>query len=811
MTASANTTLEIGGNLTVSGGNFWLSSGAGTCTVTLTGNLTINGGTLDIGQSSGVGTINVGGDVTVSSGTLTEGGSTTTSKIVFNKSGTQTFTSGGTISNTVNFEVASTATLDMGTSVISGTGYFTLPAAATIKTANATGIAGSITVSGTKTFSSAANYEFNGAATGTFTTTLTANTVNNLTINNSAGVALSQNLAVAGTLTQTSGKLAIGANTLTLNGTYVGDATNSLTGGSTSNLTTSGTTGTLYFDQTTPGTTNALKNLTLSSGTATFGNALNITAGSSSGTVTVGSGASLATGGFLTLKSDALGTASVGNSAGTITGNVTVERFIPFGKRAFRFLTPSVTTTSSIYTNWQIGGATTAGIGTHITGSTTVADGFDVTTSGNPSMFTYENNVASGTGWLAIPNTNATALTAGMGYRTLVRGDRNVNISVASTDDMNVATTLSATGTLKVGNVDFDGTTTPALNSTANPTTNGYSLIGNPYASPVDWELVTKSNVEDSYYAWDPNMGTTAERGRYVAYSASTHQATNSGTGNSSVNQFIQPGQAFFVKTIAASPSLTFKEADKASTFTNVFRTIGNSSLSVSVYNPSEVAFASPIDATIAVFATDFDASVGYGDVEKLYSSGEHLAWSRGTKLLAMDATTPVVASDELLLKTMQFSANKSYTFKVNTTNFDSSLTGYLVDQYLNSQTQLDFSTSNFITFATTTDAASYGADRFKVVFNFSALNNEEWNTKSLRIYPNPVVDNQFTIAVSTSITDKVTICIYNMIGQSVYRESATAINNSIVVHPSAILKAGVYMVEMTNNGKTSTQKIIIK
>ena len=515
----------------------------------------------------------------------------------------------------------------------------------------------------------------------------------------------------------------------------------------------------------------------------------------------------------VTLKSDAIGTGTIGKVTGTLIGatNVTVERFIPFGKRAFRFLTPSVTTTSSIYTNWQIGGATTAGIGTHITGSTTVADGFDVTTSGNPSMFTYENNVASGTGWLAIPNTNATALTAGMGYRTLVRGDRNVDISVASTDNMNVATTLSATGTLKVGNAVFDGTTTPALNTTANTTTNGYSLIGNPYASPVDWELVTKSNVEDSYYAWDPNMGTTAERGRYVAYSASTHQATNSGTGNSSVNQFIQPGQAFFVKTIAASPSLTFKEADKASTFTNVFRTIGNSSLSVSVYNPSEVAFASPIDATIAVFATDFDASVGYGDVEKLYSSGEHLAWSRGTKLLAMDATTPVVASDELLLKTMQFSANKSYTFKVNTTNFDSSLTGYLVDQYLNSQTQLDFSTSNFITFASTTDAASYGADRFKVVFNSSALNNEEWNTKSLRIYPNPVVDNQFTIAVSPSITDKVTICIYNMIGQSVYRESATAINNSIVVHPSAILKAGVYMVEMTNNGKTSTQKIIIK
>ena len=518
-------------------------------------------------------------------------------------------------------------------------------------------------------------------------------------------------------------------------------------------------------------------------------------------------------GNLVTLKSDVTGTGTIGKVTGTLTGatNVTVERFIPFGKRAFRFLTPSVTTTSSIYTNWQIGGATTAGIGTHITGSTTVADGFDVTTSGNPSMFTYENNVAIGTGWLAIPNTNVTALTAGMGYRTLVRGDRNVNISVASTDDMNVATTLSATGTLKVGNVDFDGTTTPALNSTANPTTNGYSLIGNPYASPVDWELVSRTDVDVSYYAWDPNMGTPAERGRYVAYSASTHLATYTGTGNTNVSKYIQPGQAIFVKTIGASPSLTFEEADKASTFTNVFRTSSNSTLSVAVYNASEVAFASPIDATIAVFATDFDASVGLGDIEKLYSSGEHLAWSRGAKLLAMDATTPVVANDELLLKTMQFSANKSYTFKVNATNFDTSLNGYLVDQYLSSQTQLDFSTSNFITFATTTDAASYGANRFKVVFNSSALNNEEWSSKSLRIYPNPVVDNQFSIAVSPSITDKVAITIYNMIGQSVYYESATAINNSIVVRPSAILKAGVYMVQMVNNGKTNTQKIIIK
>ena len=783
------------------------SNWGATATTIVNGKLEISSGVTINLASAGAKTFKYG---VTGAGTLNQ---SSAGQIIF--SGTTSEISGtatlnlGTNGLSVAGNLSVTGTLVCGTNLVSGAGSFTLASGATLKTANATGVTGSITVSGTKTFSSAANYEFNGSL-AQVTGSLTPSTVNNLFINNTAGVTMSQSTTVAGTLTQTSGKLAIGATTLTLNGPYVGDATNSLKGSATSNLTATGTTGTLYFDQTTIGTTNVLKDLTISSGSATLGNALNSTAGSSSGTITVGTGATLTTGGNLTLKSDANGTAKVGTTAGTISGNVTVERYIPLGKRAFRLLTPSVTTTSTIYNNWQIGGATTAGRGTHITGSTTGANGFDLTASGNPSMYTYENNVATGTGWLAIPTTNATNLTAGIGYRTLVRGDRNVNISVASTDNMNVATTLSATGTLKVGDAVFDGTTIPALNTTANTTTNGFSLIGNPYASPVDWSLVTKVNVGDTYYTWDPNMGTPAQRGRYVAYSASL--ATNDVSG-SAVSQYIQPGQAIFVKTTAANPVLTFKETDKASSFTNVFRTNeSNSRFSISVYNPTEVAFAAPIDGTTAVFGTDFTSAVGFGDVEKLFSAGENLAWSRATKLLAIDAQAPAVANDELHLKTMQFVANKSYTFKINATNFDSSLSAFLVDQYLNTLTQVDLTAPNFVTFATTAEATSYGADRFKVIFSpSSALNNEEWNSKALRIYPNPVVDNQFTIAVSPSITDKVAITIYNMIGQSVYKQTATAINNSIVVQPPAVLKVGVYMLEMVNNGKTSTQKIIIK
>ncbi|MSP85060.1 MAG: T9SS type A sorting domain-containing protein, partial [Flavobacteriaceae bacterium] len=290
--------------------------------------------------------------------------------------------------------------------------------------------------------------------------------------------------------------------------------------------------------------------------------------------------------------------------------------------------------------------------------------------------------------------------------------------------------------------------------------------------------------------------------------------ATNSNE-SSQVGRYIQPGQAFFVKntTSGTAGTLTFQEAHKATTNANVFRTATTPALSVALYDPNELAIGGyPIDATKAVFSSDYTNELGLGDATKLEAAGENIAWFRNNTKLAIDAAAPVTTSDELAMKTLRLGANKSYTFKVNATNFDTSLTGYLVDQYLNSQTQLDLTAPNFVSFATTADAASYGADRFKVIFSpSSALNNEEWNSKSLRIYPNPLVDNQFTIAVSPSITDNVAITIYNMIGQSVYKQTAMAINNGIVVRPSVLLKAGVYMVEMKNNGKTNTQKIIIK
>jgi hypothetical protein len=210
------------GNLTVTSvgtGSFRFSAGTAP-SVTVVGNYAQAAGTVNLASTSGssVCVLNVGGNFSVNGGTLTS--TSTGSKVVFSGSVNHDFIKAGTIS-TVSFEVANTSTLNMGTQVMTG-GSFSLPAGTTLRTAHASGINGSITVSGTKTLSTGANYEFSGSGTQVTGALLPA-TVNNLVISETSDLTISN----AGTLT-VSGNLTIGS-------------TAKITLGSTQSLTVSGT------------------------------------------------------------------------------------------------------------------------------------------------------------------------------------------------------------------------------------------------------------------------------------------------------------------------------------------------------------------------------------------------------------------------------------------------------------------------------------------------------------------------------------------------------------------------------------------
>lgn len=551
------------------------------------------------------------------------------------------------------------------------------------------------------------------------------------------------------------------------------------------------------------GTTNT-KNFTVThSGTSLLSNRITMT-----GALTVSNG-TLNANNNLTLVSNAAGSAVIAPVLGSITGKVTVQRYIALGKRAFRFLTPSVTTDNFISGNWQLG--------THITGSTTGANGFDTTVSGGASLFTYNNQQTTGSGWAAIANTNATNLNAMQGYRLLIRGDRTPTlITQASQVNMNVPITLSATGTVTTGTVTFNSSFTPVpINNTSNSTTDGYSLIGNPYVNTLNWNTLTKTGLTDAYYVWDSNMGTTDQRGRYVAYSTSTGP-TNSGAGTSSVIQYIQPGQAFFVKntTLGTAGSITFNETDKLGTNINNFyrtTTADLSRLELQVYQTSELALGGyPIDAAVSVFDNQFTNAIENGDVAKLSTGIENISFLNSNLTLAIDARPKVATTDELLVQLQQFQASRNYTFRTHFNNFDPATTPFLVDTYLNQYTALVNTATTDIAFTTTTDALSYGTNRFKIVFQNNALNTPDFNAENIVVYPNPVTNNQFNIALPSYLTGEVTIKIINTIGQTVYQTKTDA-QNTITITPNSTLSQGLYFVELTNQGKSSTKKIIIQ
>ena len=102
-------------------------------------------------------------------------------------------------------------TLKTGTNAVKGSGSFTLSNAATLNIGSPVGITtsgttGNIQVSGTRTFSNLANYNYNGSVTQVTGIGLPA-LINELTINNPAGLTLSAPVTINGSLKMAEGVL----------------------------------------------------------------------------------------------------------------------------------------------------------------------------------------------------------------------------------------------------------------------------------------------------------------------------------------------------------------------------------------------------------------------------------------------------------------------------------------------------------------------------------------------------------------------------------------------------------------------------
>ena len=431
----------------------------------------------------------------------------------------------------------------------------------------------------------------------------------------------------------------------------------------------------------------------------------------------------LAGGGFFALKSTISKTARVAPvspSATVSSSEVVVERYIP-AKRAYRFLTAPVNTPGDIHANWQENSNNTnpyininpnPGYGTHITGQGSSVNGFDATNTNNPSMFTYNNATQA---WVRVPNTFG-QMHVGEPYRLLVRGDRNTDLGT-NTPPPSI-TTVRASGSLATGTFIF---AKPGGGGTSNITElsssgTGYSFVGNPYASALDWALVERNDISSTMYIFDPTLSGTNGRGAYIAYNA----ITGNNNLSSPIDNFIQSGQAFFIRNTGTNPLLTIRETHKGEAFRSVFRTNNTiPRMSLQLLLPGQDSTGQSADAVSVYFDPNFDNALGDEDSYKYNNPDENLSILRYDSLLCIEGRKPIILSDTVPLKIWQM-APKNYFFKSVFANFETTLIPYLEDRYLQTVNILDNTGTTLVPFTVTADSLSYAANRFRVVFRAS-------------------------------------------------------------------------------------------
>lgn len=613
------------------------------------------------------------------------------------------------------------------------------------------------------------------------------------------------NWAIEGVLSNLSGnKLEINGHSLSL-ANLTGDGI--FSGSEASNLTINGSAGgdfgTINFKE---GAGGSLKTLTLNrsgeSSSVSIGTPLNIY-----DVLTVTKG-TLNTGDNLILKSSAINTARVAPVSGNITGNVIVERYIP-ARRAWRLMSAPITGDQNINQAWQEGVTLSSpnpnpypGYGTIITKGA-VTDGFDQNLAGQSASILSFNT--STNAWINIKSTYTNAVNK-MPYFLFVRGDRSVTTSGAK------STTLRVKGPLKQGDQKIEVHTT------------GFTAIANPYASPLNFATITRNNIDNNFYVWDPKMAGSNGVGAYVSISFNGTGYDIVPSSVSPESQYIQSGQGFLVHS-SGGGSLVIKESDKAATSAqNVFKygdKADNKSLFVKAKNSYGIRINlqaldtlgySLVDEVFTSYSNQFSNDIDGMDVRKLDNVMENLSLNRKGDLLIVERRSDIQDSDTLFLQ-ISNTKNKQYLLEIAPVDMEGVSSLILEDSYTHSLTNVSTSSATQVHFEVNADPASFGPQRFKLILSKRNKAQNPLSKDGIKLYPNPVVDGNIYLELTDIKKGRYSLELINNIGQVVTQKTIQHFGKNIThtVNLGRLSPKGVYHVRITGDGLRRTIKLIVK
>ncbi|UEG48924.1 hypothetical protein LK994_09770 [Ferruginibacter lapsinanis] len=413
----------------------------------------------------------------------------------------------------------------------------------------------------------------------------------------------------------------------------------------------------------------------------------------------------------ITLSSDSAGTASVATVGGDLDysggGKFIVERYFP-AKRAWRLMTSPLSNANTIFESWQNGGVYTQGRGTIVT-SPGGGNGLDAGAAASMKWFNLSTQALVNVSNTNVPISNNTGSGDNIGYFVFMRGDRNpTNLSLGYSN----STTLSSAGKLQTGDQTF----------TASSVMGKYALIGNPYASPIDFDKVTRTNVVKRFYAWDPNMNTV---GGYVMLDDMDGDGIfSSSVGASTQTKIIESGQAVLIQTSSDGPaSITFTEDCKYTAAPSA-RPSGFSkpaALKTNLYLV-DAASTTLADGVIADYNDNFSSNVTLEDAPKMGNTNENISFFRANKTLSAERR-PVPGDLDTMFYKLAKTTQRNYRFEIKADNLNQKVSvGMLEDSYLNTSTPINLNGVTIVDFSINGDAASANPDRFKLVFRQAGI-----------------------------------------------------------------------------------------
>ncbi len=490
----------------------------------------------------------------------------------------------------------------------------------------------------------------------------------------------------------------------------------------------------------------------------------------------------------LTLVSDISTTAMVVNNGGVVVGTATVQRYIntvgPGGPTVpgigYRHLSAPVSNTT--FADLAAPGFTPIVNPAYNTAPNPLA-----TVSPYPNIFGFDETRpgASFADGYYSPASLASPMVPGLGYSVAMPG----------------TTKPDFVGTLTNGPVAVSGLTRTGSNGKT-----GWHLLGNPYPSPINWDLVTVP----------AGMSPTISVFRTTGGANGTYTQYTNGVGAPGTD-LVPMGQAFFAEITGAGPvTFTFQNAARLTTYANPahYRAAPDARPTAHLtLHRADQPLATADEAFVYFQDGATAASDRTFDARKMRAEGESASiftLARGQELainglpaeqaaaatVALGIVTPTVGTYELTAAALRSFAPGTAVVLLD------KLTG----------TTYDLTTQPTVRFTTTRTGEDL--TRFALRFGRGGVDAPSLATTSLDVFPNPVGTGAALQVSALGVRGtSVEVTLFDALGRNVLRQTAAVKGETANLHlDTRALRAGAYTLRLTAaDAAPLTRQVVIE